>query len=277
MTAPLFAAVGATGLAASVDDHEGSTYAWTLTGGTIASGQGTAAITFNSGTPGTTMLLSVVETAVACSSPAATAKVQVDFLDVPPIHPFHDFVDTIARVGITVGCGDGTTYCPDAPNTRAQMAVFLLKAKYGFDHVPPPASGLVFLDVPAADPFAPWIEELFSLGISNGCGGGNYCPLAPVTRAQMAVFLLKTLEGATYVPPTGHGHDLRRRAARVLRGRLDRGALQPQHHRRLPGLAAALLPEPAQHPRADGRVSRQDLSPSSKPRPGLLTAARPRI
>jgi hypothetical protein len=205
VTAPLFAAVGATGLAASVDDHAGSTYAWTLTGGTIASGQGTAAITFNSGTPGATMLLSVVETAVACSSPAATAKVQVDFLDVPPIHPFHDFVDTIARDGITVGCGDGTTYCPDAPNTRAQMAVFLLKAKYGFDHVPPPASGLVFLDVPAADPFAPWIEELFSLGISNGCGGGNYCPLAPVTRAQMAVFLLKTLEGSTYVPPTATG------------------------------------------------------------------------
>ena len=205
VTAPLFAAVGATGLAASVVDHEGAAYAWTLTGGTIASGQGTAAITVDSGTPGTTMLLSVVETAVACSSPAATAKVQVDFLDVPPIHPFHDFVGTIARAGITVGCGDGTTYCPDAPNTRAQMAVFLLKAKYGFDHVPPAASGLVFLDVPAADPFAPWIEELFSLGISNGCGGGNYCPLAPVTRAQMAVFLLKTVEDATYVPPAATG------------------------------------------------------------------------
>ncbi len=205
VTAPLSAAVGALGVAASAVDHAGSAYAWTLTGGTIASGQGTAAITFNSGTPGTTMLLSVVESALACSSPASTAKVQVDFLDVPPIHPFHDFVNTIARNGITVGCGDGTTYCPDAPNTRAQMAVFLLKSKYGFDHVPPPATGLIFLDVPAADPFAPWIEELFALGVSTGCGGGNYCPLAPVTRAQMAVFLLKTLEGATYVPPTATG------------------------------------------------------------------------
>ena len=205
MTAPLSAAVGALGVAANAVDHAGSAYAWTLTGGAIASGQGTAAITFNSGIPGTTMLLSVVESAVACSSPAATAKVQVDFLDVPPIHPFHDFVNTIARNGITVGCGDGTTYCPDAPNTRAQMAVFLLKSRYGFDHVPPPATGLIFLDVPAADPFAPWIEELFTLGVSTGCGGGNYCPLAPVTRAQMAVFLLKTLEGATYVPPAATG------------------------------------------------------------------------
>jgi hypothetical protein len=85
------------------------------------------------------------------------------------------------------------------------MAVFLLKSKYGFDHVPPPATGLVFLDVPAADPFAPWIEEVFALGVSNGCGSGNYCPLAPVTRAQMAVFLLRTLEGATYVPPAATG------------------------------------------------------------------------
>jgi len=25
-----------------------------------------------------------------------------------------------------------------------------------------------------------------------GCGGGNYCPAAPVTREQMAVFLTAT-------------------------------------------------------------------------------------
>jgi hypothetical protein len=29
-------------------------------------------------------------------------------------------------------------------------------------------------------------------GIAAGCGGGNYCPEQPVTRAQMAVFLVKT-------------------------------------------------------------------------------------
>lgn len=30
---------------------------------------------------------------------------------------------------------------------------------------------------------------------------GNYCPDANVTREQMAVFLLRTLEGPSYVPP----------------------------------------------------------------------------
>ena len=205
VSAPLSAAIGATGLSGGVADHAGSTYAWTLTGGTIASGQGTASIAFNAGAPGTTMLLQVIETNTACSSPAAAAKVQVDFLDVPPVHPFHDFVNTIARNGITAGCADGTLYCPDAPNTRAQMAVFLLKSKYGSDHVPPPATGTVFLDVSAANPFAPWIEELAALQVTGGCGGGNYCPGDPVTRAQMAVFLLKTLNDSTYVPPPATG------------------------------------------------------------------------
>ena len=71
------------------------------------------------------------------------------------------------------------------------MAVFLLKAKYGPEHVPPACTG-VFPDVPCASPFAPWIEQLFAENITGGCGGGNYCPLANNTRGQMAVFIVKT-------------------------------------------------------------------------------------
>ncbi len=205
ITAPLWAPVGATGIAATTAAHDGSSYAWTLTGGAITSGQGSAAITLDAGDPGTTMLLQVAETNTACVSPTSTARVQVDFLDAPPEYLFHDFVDTIARNGITAGCGIGI-YCPTATNTRAQMAVFLLKSKYGSDHVPPPAAG-IFLDVPAADPFAPWIEELYNLGVTGGCQATplQYCPGAPVTRAQMAVFLLKTYFDSTYVPPPATG------------------------------------------------------------------------
>ena len=50
-----------------------------------------------------------------------------------------------------------------------------------------------------------WVEELASEGVTSGCGNGNYCPGAPVTRAQMAVFLLKTLLGSSYVPPPATG------------------------------------------------------------------------
>ncbi len=123
-----------------------------------------------------------------------------DFLDVPGAHPFHDAVNTVARNGVTAGCGGGN-YCPGNSVTRAQMAVFLLKSMLGSAHVPPPATGTVFLDVPQGSFAADWIEELASLGVTGGCGGGNYCPDAPVTRAQMAVFLLKTLLGSGYVPP----------------------------------------------------------------------------
>jgi hypothetical protein len=49
--------------------------------------------------------------------------------------------------------------------------------------------------------FADWIEQLANEGVTAGCGGGNYCPDASVTRAQMAVFLLKTSQGSAYVPP----------------------------------------------------------------------------
>ena len=57
--------------------------------------------------------------------------------------------------------------------------------------MPPAATGTLFTDVPASDPFAKWIEQLANEGISAGCGNGNFCPEVPVTRAQMAVFLVK--------------------------------------------------------------------------------------
>jgi len=50
-----------------------------------------------------------------------------------------------------------------------------------------------FNDVPTTHPFFQFIEALYSSGITAGCGNGNYCPDAPLTRGQMAVFLSKAL------------------------------------------------------------------------------------
>jgi hypothetical protein len=44
--------------------------------------------------------------------------------DVPVSHPFYRFVEAMAAAGLTGGCGPGS-YCPDAPLTRGEMAVFL--------------------------------------------------------------------------------------------------------------------------------------------------------
>ena len=50
------------------------------------------------------------------------------FGDVPTSHPYYQFIEALAKSGITGGCGSGTNFCPDAPLTRGQMATFLAKA-----------------------------------------------------------------------------------------------------------------------------------------------------
>ncbi len=118
---------------------------------------------------------------------------------------FHDDVEKLIRNGVTVGCGGGN-YCRNDAVTRAQMAVFLLKSKLGAAYAPPDCTGTVFLDVPCTGGiFDPWIEDLSARGITGGCGGGNYCPDSPVTRAQMSALLLKTDLGAGYTPPACTG------------------------------------------------------------------------
>ncbi len=122
------------------------------------------------------------------------------FADVSTSNLFYAFVEDVFHNGVTGGCG-GANFCPTAATLRKQMAVFVLKAKEGGAYVPPPAVG-IFVDVPASDPFAAWIEELYRRGVVAGCGAGPaYCPDSAVLRQQMAVFLLKTLLGSTYTPP----------------------------------------------------------------------------
>ncbi|HKD19619.1 MAG TPA: IPT/TIG domain-containing protein [Thermoanaerobaculia bacterium] len=128
-----------------------------------------------------------------------------DFLDVPQADPFHADVEKIFRDRITAGCSGGN-YCRNDAVSRAQMAVFLLKSKLGASHVPPACAG-IFADVPCPSLFADWIEELYARGVTGGCNVGPllYCPNQPVTRAQMATFLLKSSLGSSYRPPNCTG------------------------------------------------------------------------
>ncbi len=134
----------------------------------------------------------------AYAPPACSGTV---FLDVPCTGGIFDpWIEDLSQQQITGGCGGGN-YCPDNPVTRAQMAVFLLKTKFGPAYKVPACTGTVFLDVPCTGgPFDPWIEALANLGVTGGCGGGNYCPNNPNTRGQMAVFLTKTFDLVLYGP-----------------------------------------------------------------------------
>jgi hypothetical protein len=63
-----------------------------------------------------------------------------------------------------------------------------------------------FVDVPNSI-YWPFIEALVQSGITSGCATDppQFCPDQIVTRAQMAVLLLRGIHGASYTPPAATG------------------------------------------------------------------------
>ena len=118
------------------------------------------------------------------------------FADVSAGAPFAGYIEQMYADGITNGCATGPLrYCPNDNVTRAQMAKFLLIAKCGGSYVPATPGASPFSDVPVGDLFLPWINKLYTLGITTGCATSptlQYCPNVNVSRAQMAIFIYRT-------------------------------------------------------------------------------------
>jgi len=130
------------------------------------------------------------------------------FNDVPAGYWADSWIYRLDAAGITNGCGlNPLLYCPDDSVTRAQMAKFLELGIHGSGYTPPPGTGLVFADVPLSQWADNWIEKLYADGITSGCSLSplGYCPDDYVTRAQMAIFLLRSEHGALYTPPAATG------------------------------------------------------------------------
>jgi S-layer family protein len=115
------------------------------------------------------------------------------FADVPISDMTWRSIESIYSTGITGGCGlSPLIYCPTVQVTRAQIAVFLERGIHGSSYNPPATgSNTGFADVQSTYWAAAWIKQLATEGITGGCGSDNYCPETPVTRAQMAVFMVK--------------------------------------------------------------------------------------
>jgi 2',3'-cyclic-nucleotide 2'-phosphodiesterase (5'-nucleotidase family) len=101
-------------------------------------------------------------------------------------------IEVIAAAEITRGCNppDNDEFCPDDPITRGQMAAFLNRAlNLG-------ASDEDFFTDDDASIFEADINAIAAVGITKGCNppdNDEFCPNDPVTRAQMASFLVRAL------------------------------------------------------------------------------------
>lgn len=122
----------------------------------------------------------------------ATVRTARSFRDTPG-HLFYEDILWMSGMDVTRGCNPPANdlFCPDDPVTRGQMAAFLVRAL-----------GLKanthqgFTDVEAGSTFAADIGRLATAGITRGCNPPSnslFCPDDPVTRAQMAAFLVRAL------------------------------------------------------------------------------------
>ncbi len=110
------------------------------------------------------------------------------FRDVPASNVHRRDIAALHASGITVGCNPpaNTSYCPDQPVTRAQMASFLRRA------LDLPAGPDRFVDVPDANAHRADIDSIAAADITRGCNppeNDRFCPDEPVARDQMAAFL----------------------------------------------------------------------------------------
>jgi S-layer homology domain len=73
--------------------------------------------------------------------------------------------------------------------TDSTNRVNAIRVFYRLQVSPAPAVATFPNDVPTSHVFFRFIEALARAGVTAGCGPGAYCPDAPLTRGQMAVFL----------------------------------------------------------------------------------------
>jgi hypothetical protein len=108
------------------------------------------------------------------------------FTDIPDTHWAFKYVQKMYDEGITTGYIDGT-YRPAENVSRAQMAAFIIRAKFGesFTYITTP----YFTDVPDTYWAFKYVQKMYDEGITTGYADSTYRPAENVTRGQMAVFI----------------------------------------------------------------------------------------
>jgi RHS repeat-associated protein len=129
---------------------------------------------------------------------------------------FYDLLDRQYRnatasadfVYLFTGAGERVAKFPSKSTVlRREMARYIAEGNVFAKGWSLPACTQVFTDVPCSDPDARHIKLAYEKGITGGCSASplQYCPDATLTRAQMAVFLVKGYKTDGFTPPACAG------------------------------------------------------------------------
>ncbi|MFA9446614.1 S8 family serine peptidase [Egicoccus sp. AB-alg6-2] len=148
-------------------------------------------------------LLATVPQAPPPAPPTTTVRDITSTCAAAPRNAFRDVastdthgagIDCVAHYAVAGGFSDGT-YRPGQPVTRGQMATFIANTITAAGGTLPAAS-VDFTDVTGTRHEVN-IRRLATAGVIGGYADRTYRPDAPVTRAQMATFLVRALEYRT--------------------------------------------------------------------------------
>ena len=115
------------------------------------------------------------------------------FSDIDQNHWAYPSIYAIYAENITTGCGNNN-FCPSQTVTRGQMAAFIVRSKFGetFRYT----TTAYFSDVPADHNFFKYVQKMKDEGITTVTG--TYMVDQPVTRGQMAAFLVRAKFGEDF-------------------------------------------------------------------------------
>ena len=107
------------------------------------------------------------------------------FKDVPKTHPYYSEIAALANAGIINGYPDGT-FGPEITLSRGQLSKIIARAykltSEAYNHP--------FKDISSSE-FKKYITMLYKYGVTTGTTKTTYSPGAPVTRGQLATFVVR--------------------------------------------------------------------------------------
>ena len=162
---------------------------------------------------GSLILLLAAALVATALEPSAASEAQEDlFSDSADAGVHRPAVDALAEWGYLAGTEcEADRFCPRAPIKRWVMAVWLVRA---LGYKPYNTDTSRFADVSADEWWSPYAERIARLEVTDGCKTEplRYCPDRPVTRGQMATFLVRALKieqapSAGFVDTAGNTHE----------------------------------------------------------------------